>query len=256
MVEPEETPDLSLARFARELSGNLLHWDGRLWSSLRELFLQPGQAAKGVVAGGEDRERIHPVRLYLVVNLLFFFVLPFLNNEQFTLMRNDLEILAQMVPAYGDVLAGEARRAGVTDADYRLELDAWIASHQGAFVAVMLPVLALLLWIFFGRRRRFAVEHLLLATSYYTVFLLSLLFVGFVGRVATALDDLRILLSAPLPWFLWLGWWMWSGQRRFYDVGKLHSLVVLPVTYVGSLMAFMAYTQALFWAGILALRLR
>ncbi|MEM1246928.1 MAG: hypothetical protein AAGK22_11165 [Acidobacteriota bacterium] len=99
-----------------------MHRGGRFWGSLRELFLQPGQAVKCVVAGGEDRGRIHPVRLDLVVNLVLFFVLPFLNDEQFTLMRNHVEILAQRVPVYGDVRTGEARRATTTEADDRLEL--------------------------------------------------------------------------------------------------------------------------------------
>lgn len=257
MLKSEDRPDLSLARFGRELSGSLLHWDSRLWSSLRELFFRPGHTARLAVSGEEVSARIHPVRLYLAANLVFFLLLPFLNDESFTLIRNDVEVLVGMTPSYAGVLEDEADRAQLDPSDYRLRLDAWIASHQGAFVAVLLPLLALLLWLFFGRRRRYFVEHLVFSTTYYTTFLLSFLMLGLVARVASSLfSAVTVVLWLPLPWLLWMGWWLWRGQQRFYGVGRWRSAFVVPVTYFGSLLAFIGYTQVLFWAGVVSLRFR
>lgn len=256
MPTSEDRPDLSLARFGRELSAGLLHWDSRLWRALRELFFVPGSTARLAVSGKETSAGIHPVRLYLAANLIFFFLLPFLNDESFTLIRTDVEVLVGMTPSYAAVLEGEAERAQLDPRDYRLRLDTWISSHQGAFVAILLPFLALLLRLFFGRRRRYFVEHLLFSTTYYTTFLLSFLMLGLLARIASMFSAVWLVLWLPLPWFLWMGWWMWRGQQRFYGVGRWHSAFVLPVTYLSSLLALIGYTQVLFWAGIVSLRFR
>ena len=84
-VKPLSRPWLE---FAREMLDELLDYDGRMLRSLRLLLTRPGFLSAEYI-GGRRAAYTPPIRLYLVVSLLFFLVLPlilaFNNPEIFAL---------------------------------------------------------------------------------------------------------------------------------------------------------------------------
>ena len=59
----------------REWLAETLDWDGRMFRSIGLLLSRPGFLSQEYIAG-KRVTYTSPVRLYLVVSLLFFFVLP------------------------------------------------------------------------------------------------------------------------------------------------------------------------------------
>ena len=68
-----EHPVHSLRHFLQEATEDLTHADSRLWLTLRALLFRPGLLTREFL-GGRRARYLPPVRLYLVVSLLFFIV--------------------------------------------------------------------------------------------------------------------------------------------------------------------------------------
>lgn len=108
---------------ARELLAETLDWDGRMFRSFGLLLTRPGFLSQEYISG-KRVTYTSPVRMYLVISLLFFLVLP------------------MILPPPTNV-----------NPDHKLSVDLY---SKGMFV--MLPVYALLLKIFY--RRFFYMDHL------------------------------------------------------------------------------------------------
>src|SRR5215469_10963942 len=66
-----EAPLQSLWHFTREATEDLTHTDSRLWRTLGALLFRPGYLTREFLAGRRARY-LPPVRLYLVISVLFF----------------------------------------------------------------------------------------------------------------------------------------------------------------------------------------
>jgi hypothetical protein len=66
-------PDPTLREMLEELAAELLHWDGKLWATVKALVRQPGLLTLEYVAGRRT-SYISPLRLYLSASVLYFFL--------------------------------------------------------------------------------------------------------------------------------------------------------------------------------------
>src|SRR6516165_4666774 len=66
-----EAPVQSLWHFTQEATEDLTHTDSRLWRTLGALLFRPGYLTREFLAGRRARY-LPPVRLYLVISVLFF----------------------------------------------------------------------------------------------------------------------------------------------------------------------------------------
>ena len=125
----------------RELLAETLDWDGRMFRSFGLLLSRPGFLSQEYIAG-KRVTYTSPVRMYLVISLLFFLVLP------------------MILPPTTNV-----------NPDHKLSVDLY---SKGMFV--MLPVFALLLKVFY--RRFYYMDHLVftvhLFSASYIVFAIML----------------------------------------------------------------------------------
>lgn len=123
---------------ASEMLDELFNVDGRMLQSARWLVTKPGYLASEYVRG--RRVSItSPVRMYVVVSLLFFFVLPL------------------ALPPRPELAAS----------DHQFSVDLYSKA-----MFVLLPLFALLLKLFY--RKRYYLEHLV-----FTAYLFSAMFIGF-----------------------------------------------------------------------------
>ncbi len=63
--------DLTLGGFLHETTHELTHWDGKIPSTLKTLFLKPGQLTLDFLSGRRARW-LAPLRVYLICSLAFF----------------------------------------------------------------------------------------------------------------------------------------------------------------------------------------
>lgn len=148
--------DLTLGHALHHLVHETLHLDGRLWTSLKLLFLRPGQLSLDFAEGRRARH-LHPVRLLLVAIGLYFFVAnPTVMNLEHIAKRDRSGQVAARLNAL-------AQREGVTAArisearSARLQVRFKLA--QMAWIGVTGGLLALL----FRKRFRQIGQHLAVA---------------------------------------------------------------------------------------------
>jgi hypothetical protein len=127
--------------FARDMLAELLDFDGRMLRSMRLLLTHPGFLSHEYISGRRVAYT-SPIRIYLVISLVFFFVLPLILPD-----------------------------SSVTSPDHEISVDLY---SKGMFL--LLPIFALLLKLFY--RRSFYIDHLVftvhLFSALYIVFAILL----------------------------------------------------------------------------------
>jgi hypothetical protein len=210
-----ETP--SLRRFVAEGIGEILSFDGRFWRTLRPLLFQPGRLSAEYLAGRRARY-VPPVRLYLIVSLVYFAAFTLLDARHFFGVQ--LDGIEDLLP-------------------------------QVMFFVV--PAFALLLHLFFGRARRRYLEHLIVALHghafTFLVFTAHLLLDTHVrqGRgtvlawVASAADALLHL------WLFAYFFWM---LRAVYGSSRVATALKGTLLLAGHLAILLAAAIAVYYARI------
>jgi hypothetical protein len=245
----------SIGKLIVEVFEGLLHFDGRVWRTLPDLFRHPGKLTRAYL-DGHRAPQVPPFRLFLVVLVLIFFagsiggqsimssttIVTDDHGKVLSVRKNTLETMTpsdkdQVKAAINQELAkpdGEAssgvsrwllqRSAKVMDDPerFKLVLEQW--SERFAFL--LLPLAAGLLSLLFLRRKEFFVfDH--------TIFSLhSLSAAGLMFAVASALAGVTadasyvILWAAPVHLFF--------HMRGVYRTSVLATLVRMALLFLGS----------------------
>ncbi len=251
MLSPEGS-DLTFGRFVRGVTGSLFQVDSRLWRSIRALLLRPGTLSRSVLEHPDSL--VHPVRIYLVVNLVFFFVVPFLNTDIGTIWNTSAATFETIGP-YEGLIEQKLATSSLPESAARALYDVQVRSAQGAFVAVMIPLIGLPLFALLRGRRRFLAEHLLFATAACSVFLAALLAFGVPARLvqetswsASGRTMITFILTTAAIVLSYFTWWLYRGNRTFYGLSRYMSVVFVVLEWVFLQAAFFAYMHVLFWA--------
>jgi hypothetical protein len=78
--QQEIDSDPTLREYLRELAGEFLRWDGKLFSTFRLLVTRPGELTREYIAGRRVRY-VSPMRLFLACGLLYFFASTVIPNR-------------------------------------------------------------------------------------------------------------------------------------------------------------------------------
>jgi hypothetical protein len=242
----------SIGHLVEETFENLLHLDGRLWSTLPRLAYKPAKLTRDYL-DGHRAGQIPPMRLFLVVVLLFFFAGSLSANE----MQVNFAIEGKPVTAADKVPNGvglnlrrphEKKLSGVSAwarprllyaanhrREYLMTLETW--AHRLAFL--LMPASALILGLLFAFKRRFFIyDHLIF----------SMHSLSFMGLLLTAGDLLKAVgipesvtgwtqLAAPVHLFV--------HMRGVYGLGVVGTLVRMALLF--------ALTMVVLFLGIVAL---
>lgn len=241
--------DESLGHFLREQFHEVTSADGRMWRSFKALFV-PGKLTEEYFAGRRGRY-LRPVRLFLVLNVLFFIWAGWLEVRglvgEATLYRS--------VGNFARRMAEATAAAGVSNEAFDAAFSQRARTLAPTFIAVFVPALTCVLALVLAPARRSLVRHAVFAThsvaalmvmlvAASTVLALPLLVVEVLqGVIAYNLDD-----SILLPVFLTL----WSvylvvGIRNVYDVPWWGAVASgLATSTLGTLVALEVYRTALF----------
>ena len=159
--------DESLWHFLREQFHEVTSADGRMWRTLRALFI-PGKLTDEYFAGRRGLY-LRPVRVFLVANVVFFLVLTLSGGTSNFLGGAETNMDARF---YGDWAASQIEEAatevGVERDVFTGAFDARAGSLATSLIVVLVPLLALLLTLVLGLTGASTVRHLVFATHYLT----------------------------------------------------------------------------------------
>jgi hypothetical protein len=265
----------SVAELLHDAWHVMTHIDGRFWQTMYMLLLQPGRLTQAYFA--EQRARyLPPVRLYLVISLVFFALGPLglgSARDSFiaptTHKSNTVSGTAESLPSQGQAeepresarAPNESNKLNIEFADCdriktsfkwlqeplrracERNVDSGGAPVRAAFVAnvpkmmfVFLPLIALVMLLLYWRPRRYYVEHLVFFLHTHAAMFLLLLLLRPLSWAVTTLPPLR-----PAGGFLKFGAcfyaaWYVYRAMRIY-YGQGRWLTVTKFVAVGAMYA-------------------
>lgn len=268
------TPPLGLAELLRQLLGALLDTDGRIWRTVRTLLLRPGRLTLDWALGRRARH-VAPLRLYLVLNVLAFLVmateagidpgfrlLPPEPAERVDARRG--EVNAEL----NDFLVsiGYPRERVNATVERMLEHPAQtlglLFERAPTMLALLLPVLATVLWVLYAIARVPWSVHLVgLAHLHANFFLVLLLAEGF-GGIGLLLETfgpptLGSRFGSALGWIvaLYLGGYLFQWLRTLYGHGPGSALALTALITLlhaaGLALGFVGLLLATLWIEVM-----
>ena len=170
---------LTLRHFLEQTVEVFTHFDNRFFRSFKLLVSRPGFLTSEYMRG-RRKAYLHPLQLFLVANLLFFFVQTFSLLQPLT---TSLWVHTHDM-AYHDrawkVVQAETSRQHLTMEEYSARFDAKETTEAKTLVIVMVPCLAAALAVIYVLKNRTLVRHLVFSFHFYAFALLVLAGMGLV----------------------------------------------------------------------------
>jgi hypothetical protein len=243
----------SVLHFAQEVTEDLTHADSRLWSTILALLFKPGFLTREFLNGRRVRY-LPPLRLYLVLSVLFFLVLGLIHHEpRVATIKSDngvpavvlvpLDETAEFSLRRGETPQQRMERICLPDydgparsfvrplmergcrkivGDGRSVSEAFLHNlPRGLFI--LLPALALVMKALYRRPRHYYVEHLLFFLHNHAFgFLLFALLILVTGFLPQAIGKwLTFIVWLYVPYYLFVSLQRVYGQGRWLTFAKL-----------------------------------
>jgi len=267
-----EAPVHSVWHFTRLATEDLTHADSRLWYTLAALLFRPGRLTRDFLNGRRARY-LPPVRLYLVLSVVFFLVAGAVQSKFAVVEFDDkpgggkaavvekLDELPALKPKaaetpeqLADRVCGDANYngpwAGTLQPLFKKACRKSIADNghlQEAFMHnmpramfIFLPLIAGFMMLMYWRPRHYYVEHLLLFVHNHAVAFLVLGVVLLLDKLVADVPGLNLAV------FLYFTWYMYRSMRVVYGQGRvltMSKLVLLAFVYLVSASLMLAATS-------------
>ncbi len=196
-----------------ELAGEVLHWDGKLWTTLVTLVRRPGALTLAYVAG-KRVSYVSPLRLYLTASVVYFFlaaVAPERPGQPSVIRFTASDSARAASQSEGGLVVSANRSPGDTATPARLEqrverrieqgveraatdpkqFGARIRDNMGTVVFLILPAFAFAVGMAYRGQRRHFPQHVVFALHVH-----ALAFIGFSLSELAAFSRHRALDSA------------------------------------------------------------
>ncbi len=257
--EPRASDDLSLAALLAGVAGHLTSLDERLLRTVGRLVARPGLLTAEYRRGVRARYT-RPLQLFLLVTALFFVAVPYTGASY-----NTRAIFGR--PGNGGVLMRRAeavmRRTGETPNQFYTRFDRRTDDVKRGLLTLFVPGLAGALALLYAGRRRYAVEHFVFATHFFSFTLVLMAgWLGFVTGAERAIRGLARWRGPPgvrppeLPAeavmaLLTLGlavgaWYLWAALRRAYASTGWGAVLRTVALIMAMIFGAALYEQALY----------
>ena len=252
--------DLSLRGILSEWVREVVGIEGRLPRTIGKLFAQPGYLTRATLEGERDAY-LSALKLYLVANVVVFFVGPYIGAFAYSL-GGFLDERAPFSAFFRTLVERELLGLGMSAEAFELRFDFTIAQQAPTFIFLMIPAIAFLTNGLLPRR--LFGEHLVYATDFVAWILVVILF----GRI------FMVVAGIPLDPFLedpvvsqvatsvfaaaLIGLTAWYLSRSLRTVFGLRGVGLWTRTALiaaGLVALLYAYAFFLFWSTVVAVRL-
>ena len=257
-------PDPTLRELVEELAGEVLHWDGKLWTTLVTLVRRPGALTLAYVAG-QRASHVSPLRLYLTASVLYFFlaaVAPERNGDASVIRFTTSDSARAAAQKQSGLVVSAARNpadsAPPKELGQRVErrieqgveraakdprqFGAKIRDNMGTVVFLVLPAFAFAVGIAYRTQRRHFPQHVVFALHVH-----ALAFIGFSVSELAAFTPYRPLESAVrITVLVTVVGYIVTALRRVYGgswastLAKATSLGVVYLVFFGAGMIALA----------------
>ncbi len=229
------SPNVKLHDFVHEATHEFLHLDGKILNTLKLLVVRPGQLTIEFLEGRRARY-VSPLRVYLTFSLIFFTLAALLPRGL------DGAVKVKGSPGLkGDTEFERRIERGLSKADRDPE---WIGNevlhHLPKVMFVLMPVFALIVWMFYRRQQRFYIPHLYYSVHFHAfVFLVMAVYVA-INRIGVPKPIAAILILSVIPYHFLALHRVYGGSRavtlgKGLAVGFLYwlsaSVSVLALTF-------------------------
>jgi hypothetical protein len=220
--------DRSVRRYVGESIETLTDVDSTLLRTAITLVRRPGLLTAEYLQG-RRKPYLRPVQLFIICNVLYFFLQPLAGFNPLTLRL--AAYLRQMDYSHllRPMVEAEVARRGTELREYQILFDATVASQARSLVFLLIPIFALVVHLAYPRARRYFAEHLVFATHLIGVFLLSILLLsGFLHLLPAILvaagfsiawmrdgEEIAIFLLLSM-----LAAYLYPALRRVYGGGR------------------------------------
>ena len=215
--EPVRNPnDLKLRGFLLKSAATLMDLERGLFGTLLRLVTKPGQLTQEFLRG-RRKTQVHPFRLFLMINVLYFLLQPMLlSNTYNTRLKGHMNRQYYSAQVQ-DVVAQTLATRRIDFATYAEHFDKTTSKLTSLFIVTLVPLLALITAFIFQKARVPAVGHLVFALHFFSFFLL----VGSIG-LGLVLHGLFNLHKA-------LGW---KDRSLFSETMLTFSMLLIAMIYL------------------------
>jgi len=274
-----EAPVHSLWHFTKVAAEDLTHADSRLWRTLGALLGRPGYLTREFLAGRRARY-LPPVRLYLVLSVLFFLWAATFHQVRIVTvaapghgapaasvipLEEEGEMLGKPLP--GESGEQRAQRVCASRVNYdgpwqrQIQPAARTAcvhmladnfrSLREAFLHnlpramfLFLPMLAAAMMLLYWRPRHYYIEHLLLFVHNHAfVFLVVMLAAAVSALLPAVAGMLRVAVTLYIAWYAYRSMRVVYGQGSWLTAGKL-ALLSLFYLVSGGIMLLLTFVSS------------
>lgn len=216
-----EEHDKKVTHLFHEAFHFLTHFDNKFFRSLKMIFIRPGLVSKEFTAG-KRKAWYSPFSMFLVAIFLYllFPQLQGLNVPFYTHLSNSSALGIHFETQWATAKTSGGHLSLSDLADHFDHLSPKVAK---VLLIILIPLTALVLALFFRKKKRYFFDHFILASEYlsffvfFVFFLLPLVFklVGLAVNVGGVGDNNLLFVVLQL-----LGcWWVaTAAMKRFYGV--------------------------------------
>ncbi|HEX2832329.1 MAG TPA: DUF3667 domain-containing protein [Thermoanaerobaculia bacterium] len=222
--------DLTVKHLLHELLHEMLHVDGKLWRTLKELIVHPGQLTVEYFAGQKKRS-IGPLRLFLTLFALQFVAYtaykPAAIYSVATFRKFDTN------GALGSMLDRKAAKHHMTREAYDDKIDERWHKNLSMLQLANIVGIAIVLKLIYLRRKRAFAEHLVFAAHYLTFsYLFTLLIWPFYAANGFTPGPLQRTLTLTHIGVNLI--YLFFAQRRFYGQSSGKAALKTALAWAGT----------------------
>jgi hypothetical protein len=232
------------AEFLHEFIGHHIALEGKLWATLGKLLFKPGSLTVEYFAGRKLRY-VNPLRLYLSISLILFAVVgvanlgvdvktvdpntarlsPPLSHDETMRIARDAVADMKFVPEWAKTHA--EKFFGLPEEQQRERMRHGFSAYSPYAFFLLVPVLALLLKLFYRRRGLYYGEHLVCALHLQTAaFIFALADATVIPKPAHAVTQLVLLVYVTLALQRVYGGRWWATGLRVLALAMIYVVLI------------------------------
>ncbi|MBL7789650.1 MAG: DUF3667 domain-containing protein [Chitinophagales bacterium] len=223
----QENHDLKIpfSHFVEEFLEGILHFDSKVWHTLKTLFFYPGKITNDFL-DGKRVSFVPPIRLYVFFSFIFFLTLSLVFNhkdedkkltqiiaeegkadkEEISKVFDSLEFKVNIEDSIGAKESQEIERklrkiGSMTGGDIN-QLNQKVYKILSFALFFLLPVFALIMKLMYRSSHKFYYEHFIAAIHYHVIiFIILLIAIGFYA-ISLPSASYLILFFGALVYFI------------------------------------------------------
>lgn len=219
---------VNVHHFVHEATHEFLHLDGKILRTLKLLVTKPGQLTVEFLEGRRARY-ISPLRVYLTFSLIFFTLAAILPRG----LDGAVKVKSGETGLQGDTEFERRLEAGLSKAERDTDLIGnAVMKHLPKVMFGLMPVFALITWLFYRKQRRFYIPHLYYSVHFHAFVFLVMSVYLLVNRAGVLKPVAAVLILTVIPYHFIALRRVFGGSRGWtlikgFSIGAIYWLTAM-----------------------------